>query len=67
MQIISSRLPRPYGRAGVELSRAARVRGQWMDYYRTRGRNVALTCRHFGISRPTFYLPAAGRPLAAPL
>ena len=55
MQIISRRLPRPYGRAGVELSRAARVRVQWMDYYRTRGRNAALTCRHFGISRQTFY------------
>ena len=55
MQIISSRLPRPYGRAGVELSRGARVRVQWMDYYRTRGRNAALTCRHFGISRQTFY------------
>jgi transposase-like protein len=25
-----------------------------MDFYR-RGRNVARTCRHFGISRQTFY------------
>jgi len=41
-------------RTGVELSREARVRLGWMDFYR-RCRNVALTCRHFGISRQTFY------------
>jgi putative transposase len=41
-------------RTGVELSREARVRLHWMDFYR-RGRNVARTCRHFGISRQTFY------------
>jgi putative transposase len=39
---------------GVELSRAAQVRLGWMDFYR-RSQNVALTCRHFGISRQTFY------------
>jgi len=39
---------------GVELSREARVRLNWMDFYR-RSRNVARTCRHFGISRQTFY------------
>lgn len=39
---------------GVELSRAALVRLGWMDFYRKTG-NVALTCRHFGISRQTFY------------
>ena len=39
---------------GVELSRAALVRLSWMDYYR-KTKNVALTCRHFGISRQTFY------------
>lgn len=39
---------------GVELSRAAQVRLAWMDFYR-RTQNVALTCRHFGISRQTFY------------
>ena len=55
MPIIPRRVPRPYGRSGVELSRAARVRLAWMDYYRARGRNAALTCRHFGISRQTFY------------
>ena len=41
-------------RTGVELSREARVRLHWMDFYR-RYRNVARTCRHFGISRQTFY------------
>jgi putative transposase len=41
-------------RTGVELSREARVRLAWMDFYR-RSRNVAHTCRHFGISRQTFY------------
>ena len=39
---------------GVELSREARVRLAWMDFYR-RSRNVARTCRHFGISRQRFY------------
>jgi putative transposase len=38
----------------VELSRAAQVRLGWMDFYR-KTENVALTCRHFGISRQTFY------------
>ena len=41
-------------RTGVELSREARVRLAWMDFYRDSG-NVARTCRHFGISRQTFY------------
>ena len=56
MQIREGRLPRSgqLKRVGVELSRAARVRLTWMDYYRTI-ENVALTCRHFGISRQTFY------------
>ena len=39
---------------GVELSREARTRLCWMDFYRET-QNVALTCRRFGISRPTFY------------
>lgn len=37
------------------LSKAAQLRVKWMDFYRTHGENVALTCRHFGISRETFY------------
>lgn len=39
---------------GVELSRTAQVRLAWMDFHR-RTQNVTLTCRHFGISRQTFY------------
>ena len=38
---------------GVELSRAAQARLGWRDFYR-KSENVALTCRHFGISRQTF-------------
>lgn len=56
MQVKSGKPPRS-GRlatTGVELSRGAQVRLAWMDFYR-RTQNVALTCRHFGISRPTFY------------
>ena len=41
-------------RTGVELSREARVRLAGMDFYH-RCHNVARTCRHFGISRQTFY------------
>lgn len=36
------------------MSRQARVLLDWMDFYR-RNQNVARTCRHFGISRQTFY------------
>ena len=39
---------------GVELSREARARLCWMDFYRET-QNAALTCRHFGISRQSFY------------
>jgi putative transposase len=56
MQIRGGKPPRS-GRlagVGVELSREARVRLAWMDFYRQSG-NVARTCRHFGVSRQTFY------------
>ena len=46
---------RRLARLGAELSREARLRSQWMDHYEAHGRNVAFTCRHFGISRQTFY------------
>ena len=49
--------PLQWGRlatVGVELSRAAQVRLAGMDFH-CRTHNVALTCRHFGISRQTFY------------
>jgi transposase InsO family protein len=46
---------RQLARLGKSLSRAARTRLQWMLFYFFNGRNAALTCRHFGISRQTFY------------
>src|SRR5712691_5113633 len=56
MQIHNGELPRArqLARTGKELSREARVRLQWMDFYR-RSQNVARACRHFGISRQAFY------------
>src|SRR6266436_6902144 len=56
MQIRKGKPPGSGGLAGVgvELSREARVRLAWMDFHR-RCDNVAHTCRHFGISRQTFY------------
>ena len=56
MRIITARV---FGAARLarvpELSRMARQRVKWMDYYEVHGRNAALTCRYFGISRQTFY------------
>jgi putative transposase len=43
------------GRSDLTLSRAARQRLKWMDYYRACGNNARLTCRHFDISPQTFY------------
>ncbi|MFQ6049997.1 MAG: helix-turn-helix domain-containing protein, partial [Candidatus Paceibacterales bacterium] len=36
------------------LSKEAKKRLKWMDYYR-KCHNVSLTCRYFGIARKTFY------------
>ena len=38
-----------------ELSADARRRLKWFDWHRTNGENVSKTCRHFSISRQTFY------------
>ena len=38
-----------------ELSKGAKQRLKWFDYYEAHGQKVALTCRYFGISRQTFY------------
>jgi putative transposase len=56
MQVHDGELPRArqLARTGKELSREARTRLAWMDFYR-RTHNVARTCRHFGISRQSFY------------
>lgn len=57
MQIKGMGMPRSrfLERGAAELSREARKRLAWFDYYRTHAQNVALTCRYFGISRQTFY------------
>lgn len=39
----------------LELSREAKARVKWFDYYQRCGANASLTCRYFGISRTTFY------------
>jgi len=38
----------------ASLSREAKMRLKWMDFYRKHG-NARKTCRHFGISQTTFY------------
>ena len=57
MRIISGVVPGAYRLAGlqVELSKKARQRLKWFDYYDSRGHNARLTCRHFDISPQTFY------------
>ncbi|SRR5579883_115198 len=40
---------------GKRLSKTRQQRLQWMLFYHFNGQNVARTCRHFGISRQTFY------------
>lgn len=37
------------------VSREAKQRLKWMDYYRSHGCNASLTCRHFDIARQTLY------------
>ena len=57
MRMISGQVPgvsRLSG-VGVELSKKARQRLKWFDYYYSHGRNGRLTCRHFDISPQTFY------------
>jgi putative transposase len=39
----------------VTLSKAAKQRLQWMEFYESHGRNARLTCRHFGLSPDVFY------------
>jgi transposase InsO family protein len=41
-------------RIPVGLSKQARQRIKWFDYYH-RCQNISLTCRYYGISRKTFY------------
>src|SRR5258708_9199894 len=46
---------RQLARLGKKVTRAAQARLQWMLFYFFNARNAARTCRHFGISRQTFY------------
>jgi putative transposase len=57
MRIISGVVPGVSRLAGlqVELSRKARQRLKWFDYYDSHGENARLTCRHFDIGPQTFY------------
>ncbi len=58
MSVYGSVLPGAGRLAKVpELSKAARQRLKWFDYYRAHGQNAALTCRYFGIARQTLRLP----------
>jgi transposase InsO family protein len=57
MQIKGMGVPRSrcLERGAAELGQEAQKRLRWFDYYRAHGRNAALSCRYFGISRQTFY------------
>ncbi len=57
MRIISGVVPgvSRLARLQVKLSKKARQRLKWFDYYHSRGYNTRLTCRHFDISPQTFY------------
>ena len=57
MRIVSSTtrtMQRVVQHAPPCLSREAKLRRRWFDHY-AKHRNVSFTCRHFGISRETFY------------
>ncbi len=57
MRIISGVVPGAsrLARLQVELSKKARQRLKWVDYYQAHGHNARLTCRHFDIGPQTFY------------
>lgn len=53
---ISSILPGATALASIPtLSKEAKKRLAWFDWYRAHGERATLTCRHFGISRQCFY------------
>jgi putative transposase len=43
------------GKLEFNLSKEAKLRLTWFEYYRQHRNNARLTCRHFGISPQTFY------------
>ena len=56
MSVYGSIIPGARRLASIpELSRKARQRLKWFDYYNSHNHNARLTCRYFGISPQTFY------------
>ena len=56
MSVYGSILPGAVRLASIpDLSKQARQRVKWFDYYYSHGQNARLTCRYFGISPQTFY------------
>ena len=57
MKIISGLVPGALklAKLNFNLSREARRRLEWFEYYAAHGQNARLTCRHFDISPQTFY------------
>lgn len=57
MRIVNGLIPGSLklSKATGDISREALQRLRWMDYYGKHDGNASLTCRHFGISRQTFY------------
>lgn len=57
MRIISSIAKGTYQLTKLEinLSKEAKLRLSWFEYYTEHGKNARLTCRRFGISPQTFY------------
>ncbi len=57
MRIISGVVPGAcrLARLQVALSKKARQRLKWFDYYSSHSHNARLTCRHFDIGPQTFY------------
>lgn len=52
---VTSSMLRVANHPAPELSREAKKRLKWMEYYAAHDHNVSATCRYFGICRPTFY------------
>ena len=56
MSVYGSILPGARRLASIlVLSKQARQRLKWFDYYNSHGHHARLTCRYFGISPQTFY------------
>jgi len=55
MSVLEPQLRRQRFWVAPSLSREARQRLRWMEFYVAHDRRVRLTCRHFGISSATFY------------